>query len=144
MARYFSRKMTHEFSRCPLPFSPVPLLTRIHQVQKVTQRIVRAIDEPDMEKKIVSAAHKIWPPPESTSPDVGINSEAEMSNRIRFEFPPSARATGSVAEMPFLPESSNPYKVFESTDWKLYIVDLVSEASEISMHRIGFTCAFLL
>ena len=51
-----------------------------------------------------------------------------MSERIRFEFPPSARATGSVVEMPFLPESSNPHKVFENTDWKLYVVDLASEA----------------
>lgn len=81
-----------------------------------------------MGNKIVSAAHKIWPPPESASSGVSINKEAEMSERIRFEFPPSARATGSVVEMPFLPESSNPHKVFENTDWKLYVVDLASEA----------------
>lgn len=84
-----------------------------------------------MEKNIVSAAHKIWPPPESASSGANINREAEMSERIRFEFPPSARATGSVVGMPFLPESSNPHKVFESTDWKLYVVDLVSSFTSL-------------
>jgi len=89
-----------------------------------------------MEKNIVSAAHKIWPPPESASSGVNINREAEMSERIRFEFPPSARATGSVVEMPFLPESSNPHKVFESTDWKLYVVDLVSSFTSLVVQNI--------
>jgi hypothetical protein len=102
----------------------------------VTQRIVCAIEEPGMEKNIVSAAHKIWPPPESASPGTNINKE--MSERIRFEFPPSARATGSVVEMPFLPESSNPHKVFENTDWKLYVVDLVSGFTSL-VQNMSFT-----
>lgn len=93
----------------------------------MTQRIVCAIEEPDQERRIVSAAHKIWPPPEPVSgdSDAARNLLNKESERIRYEFPPSAKAVGSMVEMPFLPESSNPNKVFESTDWKLYVVDLV-------------------
>lgn len=108
------------------------------QVQKVTQRIVCAIEEPDQERRIVSAVYKIWPPPEpvsDTGSDLHLNQEME---HIRATYPPSARAVGSVVEMPYLPESSNPNKVFESTDWKLYIVDLVSSCFQFfsSFHTV--------
>lgn len=99
---------------------------RVQQVQKVTQRIICAIEDPDVERHIVSAASRIWPPPEEISGNGQLGQDAQVSERIRFDFPPSARAAGSTVEMPFRPESSNPYKVFESTDWKLYVVDLVS------------------
>ncbi|KAF8303351.1 hypothetical protein DL93DRAFT_2145179 [Clavulina sp. PMI_390] len=106
---------------------------RVQQVQKVTERLINAIDDPDQERHIVSYSHKIWPPPEPLSATSAFSSSSSSASsamhladaeRIRVEYPPSAKACGTIKDMPFMLESSNPDKVFETSDWKLYVVDL--------------------
>lgn len=112
------------------------------QVLRVTQRIISVLEDPDQDHRIVSAAHRVWPPPEPTSDIPGQTSSSPQMDlkereRIRVEFPPSGRVVGNTAEMPFRPESSNPNKVFESMDWKLYVVDLVSVSCSFGRGRIS-------
>ncbi|KAF9518109.1 hypothetical protein BS47DRAFT_1313604 [Hydnum rufescens UP504] len=91
---------------------------RVQQVQRVAERIVSVSEEPDVRNRIVSAA--VWPPLDNRLLEANANDSAA---RLHQEYPPTARVVYD-ASMPFVLESSNPTKVFESRDWKLYIVDL--------------------
>lgn len=88
------------------------------QIQRITERIVSILDENETHSRIVSA---VWPPPEPRTIIGNVNAPQLLLHQA---YPPSARAVSS-ASIPFVLESANPTKVFESSDWKLYIVDLV-------------------
>lgn len=93
---------------------------RSRQVERVTARIITALEEQD--KHIVSGA--AWPPKEDFARSMSEREErfGDYSGRLsRFE--PSA--TAHSAYMPFRPESQNPLKNMESADWNIYIIDHV-------------------
>ncbi|WOO79224.1 Metalloendopeptidase OMA1, mitochondrial [Vanrija pseudolonga] len=91
---------------------------RSRQVERVTARIITALEEQD--KHIVSGA--AWPPKEDFARSMNEREErfGDYSGRMaRFE--PSA--TAHSAYMPFRPQSQNPLKNMESADWNIYIID---------------------
>ncbi|KAL1409942.1 hypothetical protein Q8F55_003941 [Vanrija albida] len=91
---------------------------RSRQVERVTARIITALEEQD--KHVVSGA--AWPPREDFAASMSEREErfGDYSGRLsRFE--PSA--TAHSAYMPFRPQSQNPLKNMESADWNIYIID---------------------
>ncbi|TXT11138.1 hypothetical protein VHUM_01889 [Vanrija humicola] len=92
---------------------------RSQQVERVTARIITALEEQD--KHVVSGAS--WPPREDFSRSMMSEREerfGDYSGRLsRFE--PSA--TAHSAYMPFRPATQNPLKNMESADWNIYIID---------------------
>lgn len=90
---------------------------RVQQIKRIIVRIVNALEEPDQTTRIVTAADRYMNGAEHTP------ASRDTDLRLHTEYPPSARAACD-ASMPFFPESSNPEKVFEPSDWKIYLVDL--------------------
>ena len=112
------------------------------QVKRVAERIIAVLEEsPDSPTHIVTAA--AWPNAQSSSfySELLKNDEEfdpkTFENKI-LEHPPSATAISAL--MPFCPESSNPTKVFNTSDWKIYIIDLVG-FSCLSLHEICSTAS---
>ena len=89
------------------------------KVKRIIVRIVNALEEPDQTSRIVTAADRYMNGAEHTP------ASRDTDLRLYTEYPPSERAACD-ASMPFFPESSNPEKVFEPSDWKIYLVDLVT------------------
>src|SRR5258708_35253718 len=77
------------------------------------------LEKPEPTSRIVTAADRYM------NGTVHVSTVHETNLRLHMEYPPSARAACD-SSMPFVPESSNPAKVFEASDWKIYIVDLVT------------------
>ncbi|KAF8319585.1 uncharacterized protein EI90DRAFT_2940358 [Cantharellus anzutake] len=102
----WARHRFEEFLRADGPLLLGEDDPRVQQIKRITERIVTALEEPDPASRIVTAADRY-------------TNESSIAYRVS----PSAKAVCS-ASLPFLPESSNPAKVFDSSEWKIYVVDL--------------------
>ncbi|WVR07731.1 hypothetical protein IAU60_004774 [Kwoniella sp. DSM 27419] len=91
---------------------------RSEQVQRVTSRLVTALEEQG--NYTVHGAS--WPPRSQELSRVISEREAALGSGREVHYSPSATATSSY--MPFRPASSNPLKRLETADWNLYVVDL--------------------
>lgn len=92
---------------------------RCEQIARVATRLVTALEEQD--GHVIAGA--AWPPRQQLLR--AIHEKEEREDRLD-RYKPSATAKSSY--MPFRPESSNPLKLLESADWKIYVFDLVSSA----------------
>jgi hypothetical protein len=115
MTRASNRCVLFMLSTCLNIYFPFDRL----KVRRVTERLITAIDDHHTTGHIVSSAYANWPPPSRDSPP--------PSHADTPLYKPCAKA--ATVLMPFRPETSNPTKIFEQEDWKLYVVDLVGLTS---------------
>ena len=120
MTNYFRQR---EVLKADGPLILPPTDDRSQRVTLVASRLITALEEQEGHI-ICGAAGSLSAHPEGDPGALVSEREVWEAKNLEERYKPSGVATSSY--MPFRPQSSNPLKVLESADWKMYVIDLVS------------------